>query len=91
VPGPGDARGGPDRDPAAGLTDAERARAVRKLVRRLQAGGIAFLAVVCLGFLPAVLGAEWPAIGRIATFAVWIVAPAIPIGLLVFAAFRLPR
>jgi hypothetical protein len=80
-----------ERDPAAGLTDAERARAIRTLVRRLQAGGIAFLAVVCLGLLPAVLSTEWPALGHAATFAVWIVAPAIPIGLLVFAAFRLPR
>lgn len=87
---PGDARD-PDRDPAAGLTDEERARAVRRLVRRLQAGGIAFLAVVCLGFLPAVLSTEWPALGRAATFAIWIVAPAIPIGLLAYAAFRLPR
>jgi hypothetical protein len=91
VPAPGDPPGGPDRDPAAGLTGEERARAVRRLVRRLQAGGIAFLAVVCLGFLPAVLATEWPALGRVATFGVWVVAPAIPIGLLVFAAFRLPR
>ena len=80
-----------ERDPADTLTPEERARAIRRLVRRLQAGGIAFLAVVCLGLLPAVLSAEWPALGRVATFAVWVVAPAIPIGLLVFAAFRLPR
>ena len=88
---PGGARGGGEPDPAAGLTDAERARAVRTLVRRLQAGGIAFLAVVCLGLLPAVLSTEWPALGRAATFAIWVVAPAIPIGLLVFAALRLRR
>ncbi len=88
---PGEPRGFPDRDPAAGLTEAERARAVRTLVRRLQAGGIVFLAVVCLGFLPAVIATEWPALGRAATFAIWIVAPALPIGLLVFAALRLRR
>jgi hypothetical protein len=91
VADPGEARGGKEPDPAAGLTEAERARAVRTLVHRLQAGGIAFLAVVCLGLLPAVLSTEWPALGHAATFAIWVVAPAIPIGLLVFAASRLRR
>lgn len=88
---PPETRGAPDRDPAAGLTDEERARAIRTLVRRLQAGGIAFLAVVCLGLLPGVLSTEWPALGRVATFAIWVVAPALPIALLVFAALRLRR
>lgn len=87
---PGDQRGD-GGDPAAGLSEAERRRAVRALVRRLQVGGIAFVAVVCLGLLPAVLGAERPGLGRAATIAVWVVAPAIPIALLVFAALRLRR
>jgi hypothetical protein len=50
-----------------------------------------FLAVVSLGLLPAVLSTVWPALGRAATFAIWVVAPTIPIGLLVFAALRLRR
>ncbi len=88
---PREPRGAPDRDPAAELTDEERARATRKLVHRLQAGFIAFLAVVCLGFLPALLSREWPGLGGAATVAVWIVGPAIPLGLIVFAALRLRR
>lgn len=91
MPDPGEPRPAPGGDPAAGLTDEERARATRTLVRRLQAGGIAFLAVVCLGLLPELLSREWPALGRAATVAIWIVAPAIPIGLLAFAALRLRR
>jgi hypothetical protein len=90
VPGP-EPRGAPERDPAEGLTDEERRRAVRTLVRRLQVGGIVFLAVVCLGFVPAALASVWPAAGRVATAAVLVLAPAIPIGLLVFAALRLRR
>ncbi len=88
---PDEHRGGPERDPWSELTAEERARARRTLVRRLQAGGIAFLAVVCLGLLPSALEAEWPALGRAAHVAVWFVAPAIPIALLVFAALRLRR
>ncbi len=96
---PGDAPRGPpppdsprrDRDPWAELTDEERARAKRTLVHRLQAGGLAFLAVVCLGLLPSVLGAEWPGLGRAARVAAWFVAPVIPVALLVFAALRLRR
>jgi hypothetical protein len=91
VTDPGESRGAPGRDPAAELTDEERARASRRLVHRLLAGGIAFLAVVCLGMLPAVLGREWPGLGRAASIAVWFVAPAIPVALLVFAALRLRR
>jgi hypothetical protein len=87
VPGP--AREG--RDPAEELSEAERGRALRKLSRLLQAGGMVFLAVVSLGLLPAVLSTVWPALGRAATFAIWVVAPTIPIGLLVFAALRLRR
>ncbi len=88
---PGEPRGAPDRDPWSELTEEERRRATRTLVRRIQAGGLAFLAVVCLGLLPAVLSAEWPALGRAASVAVWFVAPAIPVALLVFAALRLRR
>ncbi len=80
-----------DRDPLEELTEEERSRATRTLVHRLQAGGIAFLAVVCLGFLPKVLSREWPALGHAANVAIWIVAPAIPLGLLVYAALRLRR
>jgi hypothetical protein len=83
--------GGPPRDPWAELTDEERARAKRTLLHRLQAGGLAFLAVVCLSLLPATLSTEWPALGRFARVAVWIVGPAIPVALLVFALLRLRR
>ncbi len=79
------------RDPWAELTDEERARAKRTLLHRLQAGGLAFLAVVVLGLLPAALSAASPSLGRIAQVAVWFVAPAIPVGLLVFALLRLRR
>jgi hypothetical protein len=70
---------------------AERARRLRRLSRFLQAGGIVFLAVVSLGLLPTILSASYPAAGAKAAVAVWILAPAVPIGLLVVAAFRLPR
>ncbi len=79
------------RDPWAELTDEERARAKRRFLHRLQAGGLAFLAVVVLGLLPAALSAASPALGRVAQVAVWFVAPAIPVGLLVFALLRLRR
>lgn len=83
-------RGDPERDPAAGLSDAERARATRRLVNRLLVGGIAFLTVVVLGMLPALLAKESPALGRAASIAAWFVAPAIGVAVLVFAALR-PR
>ncbi len=79
------------RDPWAELTDEERARAKRTLLHRLQAGGLAFLAVLCLGLLPSVLGAGWPALGRAAQVAAWVLGPAIPLALLVFAVLRLRR
>ncbi len=80
----------PDRDPAAGLTEEERARASARLVQRLLVGGIAFLAVVVLGMLPSVLERGSPSLGRIATVAAWVLAPAIGVALLVFATLR-PR
>ena len=79
---------GPDESPEAA---AERARRLRRVSRFLQAGGIAFLAVVSLGLLPTILSATFPAAGAKAAVAVWILAPAIPIALLVVAAIRLPR
>ncbi len=79
------------REPAGEIPDEERARAARRLSRLLQAGGMAFLAVVSLGLLPGILSSAWPALERAASFAIWIVAPAIPIALLVFAASRLRR
>jgi hypothetical protein len=79
------------RDPWAELTDEERARAKRTLVHRLQAGGLAFLAVVILGLLPAALSPEWPALGRAVRIGAWFVAPAIPVALLVYAVLRLRR
>ena len=78
----------PDESPEA---EAERARRVRRFWRLLQAGGIVFLAVVSLGLLPTILAASYPAAGERAAVAIWVLAPAIPIGLLVVAAFRLPR
>jgi hypothetical protein len=73
------------------MTAEELARARARLVHRLLAGGIAFVAVVCLGMLPAALSREWPAVGRVAAVAAWIVAPALPLALLVVAALRLRR
>lgn len=79
------------RDPWAELTDEERARAKRTLLHRLQAGGLVFLAVAVLGLVPAALSETWPSLGRAATLAVLILAPAIPVGLFVFALLRLRR
>lgn len=86
----------PDRAPAdprdpGGFAEEERARAVRTLSRRLQAGGAVFLAVVSLGLLPAVLSSVSPGLGRAASVAAWIAAPAVGLALLVFAALRLRR
>jgi hypothetical protein len=71
--------------------DPERARRLRRLATFLQAGGVAFLAVVALGLLPTIVGASFPALGARLAALVWIVAPAIPIALLVVAAVRLRR
>jgi hypothetical protein len=82
---PGDERG-PEAD-----GDLERSRRLRRFSAWAQAGGAAFLAVVSLGLLPAILSAAYPAAGERLAVAVWVAAPAIPIALLVVAAFRLPR
>ncbi len=83
--------GAPERDPVAELTDEERTRATRRLVHRLLWGGIAFLAVVVMGGLPALLSKESPALGHAASIAAWFLAPAIGVALLVFAVVRLRR
>ncbi len=88
---PGQPQRAPEQDPAAELTEEERARATRRLVHRLLWGGIVFLAVVVLGLLPAALATAWPAAARAASVAVWLVAPALGIALLVFALLRLRR
>ncbi len=79
----------PEREPE--LSDEERARIVRRLSRLLQAGGIAFLAVVSLGLLPRILSPAWPSLGRAISVAAWVLAPAIGIALLVFAVRGLRR
>jgi hypothetical protein len=71
--------------------DAERARRRRRFSAYAQAGGAAFLAVVSLGLLPSIVASAYPAAGERLAVAVWVAAPALPIALLVVAAFRLPR
>jgi hypothetical protein len=78
----------PDLDPEG---EAERSRRARRFAAFAQAGGIAFLAVVSLGLLPTILAGSYPGLGEKAAVAVWIIAPAVPIALLVVAAFRFPR
>ncbi len=90
-PDPRETPGAPVRDPRADVTAEEYARAKRRLVNRLQAGGIVFLAVVVLGMLPAVLASRSPALGHAATVAAWFVAPVLGLALLVFAVLRLRR
>lgn len=82
----------PDLDPlGTDKDDPDAARRLRRTWQAVQAGGIAFLAVALLGLLPTIIYAWFPALGPQAAVAVWIVAPAIPIALLVLAALRLPR
>jgi hypothetical protein len=86
MPGPEREPGDPSEEP-----DAERERRLRRLVRPLQAGGIAFLVVVSLGLLPTIASSVSPALGRWLSVAVWFAAPAVGVGLLVVAAVRLRR
>ncbi len=79
----------PDEPPE--LTDEERSRITRALLRRIQWGGFVFLVVVALGTVPALLSDRWPALAHFAAIAIWIVAPALGVGLLVLAAVRLRR
>ncbi len=88
---PGEPRRAPEQDPAAELTEEERALATRRLVHRLLWGGIVFLVVVALGLLPAALSTAWPAAARAAAIAAWFVAPVLGVALLVFAWVRLRR
>ncbi len=83
--------GAPDPEPDSPELDAERARRARRFWAYAQAGGAGFLAVVSLGLLPTIIAASFPAAGEQAAVAVWVLAPAVPIALLVVAAFRLPR
>ena len=78
----------PDLDPAL---EEERARRVARFSRWAQAGGFVFLAVIALGMLPRVLAAVFPGLGDVAAVPVMLLAIAVPILLLIVAAFRLPR
>jgi hypothetical protein len=80
-----------ERPQPAEEADEERARRLRRAWGLVQAGGMVFLVVAMMGLLPAILG-EWsPGLGRRATVAVLILAPAVPIALLVVVALRLRR
>jgi hypothetical protein len=83
--------GVPEHDPLPDEDDPERARRLRRVWTLVQAGGAVFLVVAMLGLVPAILADSFPALGRGATVAVLILAPAIPIALLVVAALRLRR
>jgi hypothetical protein len=79
----------PDREPP-GLEE-ERARRLSRFSAWAQVGGLVFLAVVSLGFLPRILSSAFPALGEAAEIPVVLLAVAVPLVLLVVAAFRLPR
>jgi hypothetical protein len=81
----------PREPPDSPELEAERARRLRRFSAYAQAGGAAFLGVVSLGMLPTIIASVYPAAGERLAVAVWVLAPAIPIVLLVVAAFRLPR
>jgi hypothetical protein len=71
--------------------EAERARRLRRAWALVQAGAIVFLAVVSLGLVPSILSSFFPALGPRAAVAVYVLAPAVPLALLVVAALRLRR
>jgi hypothetical protein len=81
----------PEERTPADITEEERKRALRRLVRLLQVGGITFLVVVVLGLLPGALAKISPELGALGSKASWVLAPVLPIVLLVFAALRLRR
>jgi hypothetical protein len=80
----------PDREPPE-LDEDERRRQLARFSRWAQAGGIAFLAVISLGMLPRILAVVFPGLGDVAAVPVMLLAIAVPIFLLIVAAFRLPR
>jgi hypothetical protein len=71
--------------------DAERARRLARFSAWAQAGGLTFLAVIAMGMLPRVLSAVFPGLGEIAAVPAMLIAIAIPIFLLMVAAFKIPR
>jgi hypothetical protein len=71
--------------------EAERARRLRRVWALVQAGAIVFLAVTSLGLVPTILSSFLPDLGPRAAVAVYVLAPAVPLGLLVVAALRLRR
>ncbi|HEX9242476.1 MAG TPA: hypothetical protein VF875_08555 [Anaeromyxobacter sp.] len=81
----------PGLDPESPEIEEERARRAARFFAWAQAGGLTFLAVVSLGMLPSVLAAVFPGLGDIAAVPVMLLAIAVPILLLIVAAFRLPR
>jgi hypothetical protein len=81
----------PEERTPADITEEERKRALRRLVRLLQVGGITFLVVVVLGLLPGALEKVSPELAAFTSKAIWVLAPILPIVLLVFAARRLRR
>ena len=80
-----------EREPDDRERDRERERQLRRLSGWVQAGALAFLGVATLGLLPGIVATVFPAAGPAVTVAVWVVAPAVPIVLLVVAALRFPR
>jgi cytochrome bd-type quinol oxidase subunit 2 len=73
------------------LDEEERARRAARFLAWAQAGGLVFLAVIAMGMLPRVLSEVFPGLGEIAAVPVMLVAIAVPIFLLMVAAFKLPR
>jgi hypothetical protein len=87
---------GPDREPRPPGGDEEeqerdRVRRTRGFWRYAQAGGLVFLAVTSLGLIPTIVSASFPALGPKVAIAVWVVAPAVALTLLVVAAYRITR
>jgi hypothetical protein len=83
----------PEREdpPPPDLVDEERVRRVARWSAWAQAGGLVFLAVVAMGLLPQALSAAFPGVGDIAAVPLMMVAIAVPIFLLMVAAFKIPR
>ena len=80
-----------DVEPDSPEIEEERARRLRRFWTWVQAGALAFLAIVTLGLLPGIIARVFPAAGPGAAVVVWVLAPAVPIALLVVAALRLRR